>query len=509
MRNLAYGHGFVYNMGGEHVEGFTSMLWVLIGSFFYLFTSKPQEALLVFNIILMTLAIWRACLFADSYFKDRRMISPYSIIISGFILLIPGYVPWCTIVLMETGLWSCVLVFLFLGILQNYLERRNNFTSIYIILILLLLTRPEAYLWGLIAISVQYFTLYFQHNRSFKNGLRPTAISLLIFLGTIGALTLFRMIYFGYPFPNTYYAKVSADQHSNLLEGKKYIQQYFKYYTPHIFLPIISVGLSIFVFIWSRKKGLILFVFPVIIAVTYLIPLYTGGDHFGLFRFIQPYIPFFSVFYVLAFFTLFPLKKWIWYVPVTASLIGIFFSCKMNFNNFIKNKNNIEIEFLIAQGETEYATDLNEFLKHQDPLPTYGVFVAGASAYTYKGNSIDLLGLNNIRMAHSSPIKTGLKNHGSFNKKVFYEQMPDLFFCTRVYRDSSEFDMQDLETFKNDGFIKDLFKGLMMEKKFNETYFPVFIFSKKDSRVLQTHTHQRFLDKLNTSVYWYERILLN
>src|SRR6187402_2180008 len=31
-RNLVDGHGFVYNAGGEHVEGFSSFLWLLICS---------------------------------------------------------------------------------------------------------------------------------------------------------------------------------------------------------------------------------------------------------------------------------------------------------------------------------------------------------------------------------------------------------------------------------------------------------------------------------------------
>ena len=35
MKHLAGGQGFVWNIGGERVEGFTSLLWTLIGSGFY------------------------------------------------------------------------------------------------------------------------------------------------------------------------------------------------------------------------------------------------------------------------------------------------------------------------------------------------------------------------------------------------------------------------------------------------------------------------------------------
>src|SRR4051812_44621858 len=35
MKNFAQGHGFVWNIGGERVEGFTSLIWTLIGSVCY------------------------------------------------------------------------------------------------------------------------------------------------------------------------------------------------------------------------------------------------------------------------------------------------------------------------------------------------------------------------------------------------------------------------------------------------------------------------------------------
>jgi arabinofuranosyltransferase len=508
MRNLARGNGFVYNVGGEHVEGYTSFLWVLLGSIFYIFTSKPEISLMLFNVFLLTLTIWRACLFVDYYLSDRRMISPYTLLLSSFIFLVPGYVQWTTITIMETGLWSCLLVFLFLGILQNYmLGKRGSFATNFF-LVLLLITRPEGYLWGGVAIAIQFFLLY-NKTRSFKIALKPTLISLLVFSASIGALTTFRMIYFGYPYPNTYYAKISSDYYTNFKGGNDYVNLFLSYCRLHIVLPIIATIMSIFALLRSKKNAIILFAFPVIIILVYLIPFYTGGDHFGLFRFFQPYIPLFCVFYMIAFFTMMPLKKWFWYLPVAASMVLIFFSFKMNFNNFIKNKNNIQVEFWIATAERQYAEELNSFLQYQEPLPSNGVFVAGSSAYTYKGKTIDLLGLNNVAMAHSSRTKTGLKNHGSFSKEVFYEQMPDLFFCTRVHRDTSRFDYKDVENFKHDQFIKKVFKGLFDEQKFKETYFPVFIFSKKDKSILQTHTHKGFLNKLDTTVYSYEMIEVN
>lgn len=43
-RNLANGYGFVYNIGGERVEGFTSLLWTVIAALAYKFTDVPELA---------------------------------------------------------------------------------------------------------------------------------------------------------------------------------------------------------------------------------------------------------------------------------------------------------------------------------------------------------------------------------------------------------------------------------------------------------------------------------
>ena len=41
-RNFANGNGFVYHPGGERVEGFSSVLWVMICSLGYITTKNPE-----------------------------------------------------------------------------------------------------------------------------------------------------------------------------------------------------------------------------------------------------------------------------------------------------------------------------------------------------------------------------------------------------------------------------------------------------------------------------------
>src|SRR5690242_13300954 len=77
-KNLAHGHGFVYNVGGERVEGFTSMLWVLICSLFYRLFSENyfRQALVLLNIAMVSFALFRLTDFLDRRFAGRPVSFP-------------------------------------------------------------------------------------------------------------------------------------------------------------------------------------------------------------------------------------------------------------------------------------------------------------------------------------------------------------------------------------------------------------------------------------------------
>src|SRR4051812_39536185 len=60
-RHLSVGDGFVFNAGGEHVEGFTSLLWVLICTVAVHLTTHPEPILLITSVVLLAIAI-TACL---------------------------------------------------------------------------------------------------------------------------------------------------------------------------------------------------------------------------------------------------------------------------------------------------------------------------------------------------------------------------------------------------------------------------------------------------------------
>ena len=86
---------------------------------------------------------------------------------------------------------------------------------------------------------------------------------------------------------------------------------------------------------------------------------------------------------------------------------------------------NITHEFDIAENGREKGNYLNQLFADFD-LPRVGVVTAGGIKFTYNGQVIDLLGINDIEIAHHDGDRKGVKNHASFNKEVFYRKEPDI-----------------------------------------------------------------------------------
>ncbi|MEM8862745.1 MAG: hypothetical protein AAGD96_30920, partial [Chloroflexota bacterium] len=108
-QNISRGFGFVFNAGGERVEGFSSILWTLICSFAFYISSQPELLLLIFNVL--TLAL---CASLAVYWLGDEILQGYKspvklmwlLIFIGIIFSTPAYIIWNTISLMENALWS-------------------------------------------------------------------------------------------------------------------------------------------------------------------------------------------------------------------------------------------------------------------------------------------------------------------------------------------------------------------------------------------------------------------
>ena len=401
-RHFAEGHGFVYNIGCEYVEGFTSMLWTLVGSGFFRIFQTLEIPLLVLNLF-FGVAATGACL--------RRTERP------GIFLLMlaaaPAWFAWCQISLMETGLWCLIVTLLGLAVI----ERRE--TALMLLLPFLLITRPESMLLG--AWAIVLVVLREEKGSRFKSAVGPVLVFGLSLLLLIG----FRLWYFGYPVPNTYYAKVSPSVFANIRNGLGYL------------LGFTSSGAAIFLVIalWASQlvRGgkersaafwLALFLLPGI-----GIPVLVGGDHFGGFRFYQPLWPLLCLLAADAWPKLADKVRPSIAKTVLAALVIA------GWGQFTLSAN-LKHEFRIAREGRANGAVLVQMFQDVECWPTVATITAGGNKLSYPGHVHDLMGLNSIEMAHAPGYWDGYKNHTGFNRDIFYRWMPNILLCG----DSEEFD---------------------------------------------------------------------
>ena len=153
-RHFAEGNGFVYNLGSERVEGFSSLLWTLICAAGFAITPTPERLLFGINVSLMALTVFiglRALLSSGPPSQGRSL----GALFFGLALLsTPGFVHWMTLALMENALWTLLLLSGTLLATLSPLGTRSRI-ALAIVVTALVPTRPEAMLWApLFAVAV-------------------------------------------------------------------------------------------------------------------------------------------------------------------------------------------------------------------------------------------------------------------------------------------------------------------------------------------------------------------
>jgi arabinofuranosyltransferase len=277
VKNFVNGNGLVYNPG-ERVEGYTNFLWVMILSgFLWLIPDAnllhiAQALGIIFGFATIFLAIKFSCLI-------HRKLDIFCLVSAAFLALNSGFCAWSTSG-METILFT-FLIFLGCYLYVYYFKSKKKFIYVPILFGLAALTRPEGVLFFGIT-SVHMIVREYHSGKKLFNG-RMVAW-FLVFAAVYLPYYLWRFNYYGYPLPNTFYAKVGTGVYQ-YLRGFRYIVKYLIYYGIFPFLLPLPL-------IFKKKKDewIYLFFFQVAIYVAYII--YVGGDGMGFYRFVVPLAPF-------------------------------------------------------------------------------------------------------------------------------------------------------------------------------------------------------------------------
>jgi len=226
-RHLAEGHGLgAWNTQGPRVEGYTSLLWLLL---------IGGGARLGLNPLTLSKVVGIGCHLASiaflfslpSLFRDGLPEGHVLMRCGGAVgqlaaALIALYLPFSWYA--SSGMESSAFAFLATVVVVTAgLRGRRARISLTTAAVLIVLTRPEGML---IALAANAYALLVAKRQG--EGLTSALASAAATGVTIAALTTLRVVVFGNWLPNTYYAKVGGAGAMHLDYGVRYVRAYLR-----------------------------------------------------------------------------------------------------------------------------------------------------------------------------------------------------------------------------------------------------------------------------------------
>lgn len=295
--NLHRGLGLVWNPG-ERVEGYTSLLWVLVTWIGLVIGAAPEWFIPLVSILC---GLGVLALLVSLWIRAVRWPVGWLIVLILVLCSSRSFTAWCT-----GGLETMCFTFLVFAGVVRYLTARDRHRECDVfsgtLFGLSAITRPEGVLFaGLVWL---FFLVDVAARRRSLKALCCFSIPIGIFVfGQLG----FRIYYYDAWLPNTFYAKVAGVWWE---QGFQYARLFFADYRLQWFLPLVLVTLIV-------RPTQQSFLFFVLIAVYVVYVLSVGGDRFE-FRFLVVIFPYLYWLIVSALVWLWEREK-----PVVRGLAGV------------------------------------------------------------------------------------------------------------------------------------------------------------------------------------------
>lgn len=469
--HIALGHGYVYNIQGEHVEGSTSLIWTAVNALFYMYSDAPEPliAILTFAFTVMTVGEIVGML----QVLGNRLGLSVSAVISFFaaaIWAVPSFFTWSVWSLMDLTMWTWCFSVVFSRLTQAAvsIDRASPafWWPVWVALLAFPLVRPEGIVLAGVFFGLIALLAFRDHDQKL---MKVASIAACLTAVLLVVATTWRIHYFGYPFPNTFYAKVSM---SFLLQAKQGLIYFYAFLRS-------PVNLSLFVFsfvgivittgrlvsmvkVRSQLKDFVMSaVFTLPFATVISVYVLVGGDHFGSARQFQVFMPALCALSAVCLAQLWRELSQRGLLLVRVALSSLVMAVViLQAQAYTVTKGKLDIEFRIAESGRALGVLLNEFPR----LNAIGIVAAGGISRTYRGALYDLVGLNWVEMAHSPRGLNNVarpKNHAAFNKDVLYTHVPDVILPTIEVCDRSVFVGNDFnQSVMDDIFAEDKFKSL-------------------------------------------------
>lgn len=260
--NFINGYGLIWNIG-ERVQAYTNPLWMFIISGLYFITNEIFYTVIFSSIIITIIA------FVIGVLKNSKNIGNYLI---GFIILISSkaFIDFSTSGLENPFIFLMLALFIsyYLNI-KNTVELKDLFV-LCIICSISMLNRLDSVLFFIPAI----IKIIIDINRHKRLLIKTLAILFVSFLPFI-IWEVFSILYYGFPFPNTFYGKLNSN-----LPLFEYIIKGLYYYIDSLLLrdPITPTSIFFMLIYLFRKKNSRLTFLLIGIALYLIYIVRIGGD---------------------------------------------------------------------------------------------------------------------------------------------------------------------------------------------------------------------------------------
>jgi arabinofuranosyltransferase len=454
VKNFLHGNGLVFNPG-ERVEGYTSILWVFLLSGFAFIGIDIVSAAQILGVIFGAGTIFVTYLLADNilllnHFSKNEKISSRDIILRKLFTLFPcllltfnGALHYWCISGMETGLF----IFLTVTCIYLYVVRKKKNIFFYSSLFLMLnsLARPEGVLiFAIVTVHFWFYSYFIDVQKNISNWTKlifskRALIFYSIFLFPNLLLLFFRLSYYGYPFPNTFYAKTGFSL-IYIQTGLEYTWDFIKTY-----MLIGVMLLPLIYFIIKKKKQQEITLLILIVSIYCLYIIFIGGDVLPIYRFFLALLP--LLFILFSSFSYLLISRDVILSKLQSSkheiAVVIIFILGITSINYFVPKEKIS-KFSLSEDRlvikmTGTANWISNYQISNGKKLTVAASTIGALSYYSDAIIIDMLGLTDATIAHHpSPIQeiskslTGWKEK-NYNADYVLSRKPDfIYFSTGI-----------------------------------------------------------------------------
>jgi arabinofuranosyltransferase len=445
--HLAHGEGLVYNVG-ERVEGYSNFLWtVLIAGGLRLGGNAIGVAIGIDAVAqlgtILLLALWGRAVFAG-----QSSDGPEPAVSWGLLAMVPpllfaadGAQARYVLSGMETPLFVMLVL---AGVVLLLVAERPVLAGIA--MALAAATRFEGVLdTGLLILAAAWLrrpgaegtdggggaesAAWWRLSREqVRRALRVAVPFLALWLPYF----LLRWRYYGYPLPNTYYAKAGGFEWSRLVQGWVLLEQVVGWWAV---LPLVVLGVCALPLGGRRGLGLCW----AMVVATVVSFVFFGGDFLEFFgpRFLMPGFPMLLLLAAAGLGVVAhglaaligrrqgALPRSI--APVAAGVMAVALAVLLG-NSLLRSWPALSANLPLLEVEMESWERVGRWLAAETPPESViAVGAAGVAPYYSGRTAIDMYGLADVHIAHRPPLPVGYKHvaHEHFDPRYVLDRRPD------------------------------------------------------------------------------------